>query len=220
YEQQTARLGSPNISQITADGELYDNKPMSLLCELAAVRTKVTKNNETMAFVTLEDLSGTMEMLVFPKTLVQAASLIKQNNVLVVSGRISAREEEAPKFICSSVSAVDAFFANGGAVRQQSYRQASAPAARPQPNETQTEPQRGIQPGTKAIYLRFASQDDPRLEAVSAVLRIFGGTVPVHFYYEREKQHVLAPSRLFACEDPALRKALEKRLGSENVVYK
>ena len=219
YEQQTARLGSPSISQITADGELYDNKPMSLLCELAAVRTKVTKNNETMAFVTLEDFSGTMEMLVFPKTLVQAASLIKQNNVLVVSGRISAREEEAPKFICSSVSAVDAFFANGGAARQQGFRSGTAPAGKPH-DTVQNEPQRGIQPGTKAIYLRFASQDDPRLEVVSAVLRIFGGTVPVHFYYEREKQHVLAPSRLFACEDPALRKALEKRLGSENVVYK
>ncbi|MBR5502621.1 MAG: DNA polymerase III subunit alpha, partial [Oscillospiraceae bacterium] len=227
YEQQYKRLGSPDIRHILSEPELYDNKPMSLLCELSTVRTKVTKNNETMAFIVLEDLSGTMEMLIFPKTLVQFAGLIRPNNVLVVSGRISAREEEAPKFICSSVSAVDEFFANGGAARAQrqgsfrnqaaeSRQQAAAVPAQPVPQQ----PQQGIQPGVKAIYLRFRSRSDERLEMTASLLRIFGGTVPVHYYFEQEKEHVLAPSKLYASEDPALRKALEKRLGSENVVYK
>ncbi|MDP4180560.1 MAG: DNA polymerase III subunit alpha [Bacillota bacterium] len=66
--------------------------------------TKTTRSNSMMAFITLEDLYGAMEVIVFPKILEKYASLIVEENIVLIKGRISLREEEQPKIICDEIS--------------------------------------------------------------------------------------------------------------------
>ncbi|AUG58072.1 DNA polymerase III subunit alpha [Acetivibrio saccincola] len=66
--------------------------------------TKTTKNGNLMAFITLEDLFGTMEIIVFPTTLERYMGLIDEENIVLIKGRISMKEEEQPKIICEEVS--------------------------------------------------------------------------------------------------------------------
>ena len=71
---------------------------------ITSKKTKTTKNNNLMAFLTLEDLYGIMEVIVFPTVLEKYAKLIVEENIVLIKGRISVKEEEQPKIICEEVS--------------------------------------------------------------------------------------------------------------------
>jgi DNA polymerase-3 subunit alpha len=68
--------------------------------------TTTRKTNEKMAIMTLEDLHGTVESLVFPSTFSKCAGLIKQDQMVFVKGRLSLREEE-PKIVAAEVVTLD-----------------------------------------------------------------------------------------------------------------
>lgn len=71
-----------------------DGKSVKLLGLITFVRTKITKNNEIMAFVTLEDLEGTINLIVFPKTYSGYKNIIVEDSIVKIDGRISAKEDE------------------------------------------------------------------------------------------------------------------------------
>jgi len=66
-------------------------------------KTKTTKSNKTMAFITLEDLYGLMEVIIFPTILERNSSIIAEEGIVLISGRISIKEEEKPKIICEEI---------------------------------------------------------------------------------------------------------------------
>ncbi len=61
-----------------------------------------------MAFVGLEDMTGSLEMLVFPNVLRDTSGFLVEDAIVVVSGRVSMREEEEPKLICDRVETLEA----------------------------------------------------------------------------------------------------------------
>ena len=70
---------------------------------IASVTKKVTKKNEMMAFVLLQDLYGSIEVIMFPKVFEKFKDIINEDVVIVVKGRVSAREEENPKILCEDI---------------------------------------------------------------------------------------------------------------------
>jgi DNA polymerase-3 subunit alpha len=70
---------------------------------ITEVKTKTTRSNNLMAFVTLEDLYGSMELIVFPTVLNRYKPLLTSENAVIADGRISMKEEELPKIICENV---------------------------------------------------------------------------------------------------------------------
>ncbi|HPD00054.1 MAG TPA: DNA polymerase III subunit alpha [Acetivibrio sp.] len=83
---------------------LYDGMNVTVGGIITSKKTKTTKNNNLMAFLTLEDLYGTMEIIVFPSIFEKYSKLIEIENIVLISGRISIKEEEQPKIICEEVS--------------------------------------------------------------------------------------------------------------------
>ena len=81
----------------------HDGVNVTLLCIVTSVKLKTTKSNATMAFVQIEDMYGSIEMLVFPQILAECGQLIKEGTVVQVYGRVSAREEEDAKIVCNRV---------------------------------------------------------------------------------------------------------------------
>ena len=71
---------------------------------ITSKKTKTTKNGNLMAFITLEDLYGVMEIIVFPSTMERYNNLTDEENIVLIKGRISMKEEEQPKIICGEVS--------------------------------------------------------------------------------------------------------------------
>ena len=68
---------------------------------------KYTKNNKVMAFLTLEDLVGTVEVVVFPRDYEKNSHLIEQDAKVFIQGRVSAEDDRASKLICERVLPFD-----------------------------------------------------------------------------------------------------------------
>ncbi|HIV26125.1 MAG TPA: DNA polymerase III subunit alpha [Candidatus Scatomonas pullistercoris] len=64
---------------------------------------KYTKNNKTMAFLTLEDLLGTVEVIVFPRDYEKNAALLQVDDKVFIQGRVSAEEEKPSKLILEKI---------------------------------------------------------------------------------------------------------------------
>ena len=86
---------------------IKDNQRVILGGILAEVNQKVTRNNAIMAFLKLEDLTGVIEVVVFPKTLDKVRNLINLDSMVVINGRVSIKEDEEPKLICESIDALE-----------------------------------------------------------------------------------------------------------------
>ncbi|HHX59306.1 MAG TPA: DNA polymerase III subunit alpha [Epulopiscium sp.] len=68
-----------------------------------------TRNNKTMAFVTLEDVLGTIEVIVFPNIYEKGAHYFDEDNIVLIEGRITLKEEEDAKIICEKVIGMEEF---------------------------------------------------------------------------------------------------------------
>lgn len=66
---------------------------------------KHTKNNQTMAFITLEDMVGAVEVVIFPRDYEKNASLLTVDNKVFIKGRVSVEEEKGAKLICERMKA-------------------------------------------------------------------------------------------------------------------
>ncbi|MDD6308598.1 MAG: DNA polymerase III subunit alpha [Clostridia bacterium] len=66
-------------------------------------KTKMTRNNALMAFMTVEDLTAAMEVIVFPKVMTAVGELIHEDAAVLVSGTLSVREEEEPKLLADTI---------------------------------------------------------------------------------------------------------------------
>jgi hypothetical protein len=105
------------------DGSAADARPPAVADGQAAViggvisgvKTKLTKSGAIMAFATLEDMNGSVEILLFPKIYEKFGRLFGADNIVLVRGRVTAREDEAAKFICEDAALVCAAGQNIGA---------------------------------------------------------------------------------------------------------
>ncbi len=110
YSEQVKKIGAARISDIFADFEnddsgrrYFDGQSVILAGILSNVRTKMTKNNTMMAYLTLEDGFGTIEMLVFSRVLNESSAYVSVGSVVKIQGKISARDEKSPQIMVDSI---------------------------------------------------------------------------------------------------------------------
>lgn len=86
--------------------QLGDGSLVTLGGIITEKKIKYTRNNNMMAFITLEDLYGAIEVIVFPQVYSRHDSMLEEDRVVIINGRISLREDEEPKVLCNSVEPV------------------------------------------------------------------------------------------------------------------
>ena len=111
YRRQAVQFGAVPISAVMATGEddgraspYGDGQRVTLAGVVASVRTKTTKNNSLMAYVMLEDATGAIELLCFSRTLTESGAYLKVNLPVVVTGKVSIRDEKAPQLMVDRVT--------------------------------------------------------------------------------------------------------------------
>lgn len=70
---------------------------------ITGITRKTTRSNSLMAFVTVEDLLGTVEVIVFPRDFEKYKQEIYEDNKVLIRGRVSVEEERAARLICSEI---------------------------------------------------------------------------------------------------------------------
>ncbi|NMA67320.1 MAG: DNA polymerase III subunit alpha [Clostridiaceae bacterium] len=86
------------------DIRLEDGQFARIAGIIADIKTISTKNNRMMAFIMIEDLYGQMEIIVFPKIYENHSHILSQDNLVIVEGNISVREDESPKILANKIT--------------------------------------------------------------------------------------------------------------------
>lgn len=113
YENSLETMTNTRISDIVSeemDEELAekvlkvrDGDKVILGGIITSINKKVTKKNEMMAFIVVEDLYASIEVILFPKTFEKYKGIITEDAVIVIKGRVNIREEETPKILCEDI---------------------------------------------------------------------------------------------------------------------
>ena len=115
-EEYVATL-EKNITRTTADFEMVDgdtepkvkDQERAVIGGMITGRTvKATRTNNMMAFLTVEDLYGTVEVIVFPRDYEKYRTLLEEDTKVFIQGRVTVEEDKPAKLICSGVVPFDA----------------------------------------------------------------------------------------------------------------
>ncbi len=160
----TVPLGSI-LSDCAEESETHrytDNQELTVAGVVVTCKVKPTKNGSLMAYVTLDDATGSMEMLVFQKTLDASRTYLQEGEVIFVSGRLSLRDEKAPQIVVNSVQPV-----SGG-------------------RQGKTE----VDPSELKLYVKLPSESDPLFRRVHIVKEMFPGNQQMVIYFADTKKRV------------------------------
>lgn len=201
YEDYTAKAGCVHTYDLieSAKSDMTSHKDGSAvtLCGIIThITVKQTRANKAnMAFVTVEDLYGTIELVLFPKTFLQYSSYISEGNVIAVNGTLSIEDEKEPKILVNTV-----FKPNPRAITENT-------------SPTNQKHKR------KGMFLKFSSADDNEvIKKAKIITSIFDGDLPLYFYYEDTKSYELQARECFVDANETMLSELKRILGNKNVV--
>lgn len=72
--------------------------------QLLGIKKKYTKKNTIMAFVTVEDLYGSVEIIIFDSVYNRVSNILYEESIVLVDGRLSIKEDEAPKIVVKDIT--------------------------------------------------------------------------------------------------------------------
>ena len=168
-----------------------DDQIVSVAGIIQTVKTKTTRNNSVMAYVTMEDDTASIEMLAFASVLGQYGGYIRENSAVVVTGRLSLRDDKDPQILINRVRPISDYAAG-------------RPQEAPRPQMPQT------------LYLRLPGEQGKLYPKVKAILNMFPGTQKTVLFFEDTRAR-----RGTTCDfrENMLRE-LKNVLGDGNVVLK
>ena len=209
------------LSERPDKGQSMDGMAVRMGGILTDARGKATRKGAFMGFVTLEDLTGQIEGLVFPRVYEKYSGMLKTDELVILTGKLSIREDEETKLLVDNVSPL---------MPSEGLKERDVPLSigkQPpmddpddmfplpfhQPNPVLTDAQLAKQAPMK-LYLRGSRQ---QMDMLKEVLPKHPGPVPVYFHIPEEKITLLTPKNLWCDGDEPVQQDLERLLGIENI---
>ena len=180
------------IGRLMQDDSPYeDDQIVSVAGIVQTVKMKTTRNNTMMAYVTLEDDTAAIEMLAFSKVLGEFGGYLRENQPVVVTGRVSLRDDKEPQIMINRARPISDY-------AQEPVQQAPKLA----------------QQGT--LYLRLPGEEDKLFGKVRAILNMFPGQSRAVLYFADTQKR----RGTYCTLDERMLKELANVLGQTNVVVK
>ena len=173
-----------------------DSDRVKILAIISDVKLKTSKNNNTFAYVNIEDMYGAMEMMVFNSVLEKNSFLLMRGNIVEIHARVSVREDEEPKLICEEIISP--------------------------PNMCDSKIDKKLAKPVKnpGLYIKVKNENCFEYERALLLLSIFEGNTPLYIFLEDEKGLILAPRKLWVSKNDVLIGELKNKIGDRNVVIK
>ena len=214
YESLAKRANAAKIRAIADDlmpdaeqPKYKDGMYVNLACVVSAVKLKSTKSGSMMAYATVEDMTGMMELVVFPNALQQFGMYLKEDEAVLINGRIDAREDEAPKLIVQSAAPLS----------EESVSTLESKELAKKPTLTG---QQALAKAGQRLYLRLPELSGEQFEQVKRFLTKQPGEIPVVLCLTSGGKPRLAPRSLWCAGNLQLMQNLRFLLGNENVILK
>ncbi|MBR1778990.1 MAG: DNA polymerase III subunit alpha [Clostridia bacterium] len=200
YEDTIKKRNYIKIADLSS-ARLKDNHRLKILAIISTVDIKITKSNATMAFVEIEDITGSFEIVVFPKIMLQYSSLLQEGAAAVFTLRVSSAYDNEIKLICEKISSLQ--------------EEDSPTDARKTPDKPDS--RLSVRHG---LYIKLKNQQSEAYRQVENLISIFEGTEPVYFFFSDEQKLILAPQSLWVNLNSVMISELKRKVGDENVVVK
>jgi len=199
YRQYLRNTHVVNIGELMDEEKDYqDDQIVSVAGIVQSVKMKTTRNNSMMAYVTVEDDTASIEMLAFSNVLNQYGGYIRENSPVVITGRLSVRDEKEPQIVINRARPITDF---------------TDPAVQPETAAvTSQQPERR----TGTLYLRLPSEQDRLYPKIKAILNMFPGDCGAVIYFADTRQR--RGTRCCIMEN--MLQELRNLLGEANVVLK
>jgi DNA polymerase-3 subunit alpha len=101
-----ATVSADEITHYQENPRIRDNMKVLLVGMIGRRKTLITKSNKMMAFLNVEDMTGVVEVLVFPNVYERCLNGISEDAVIVVRGSLNFREDEQPKIIADKITPI------------------------------------------------------------------------------------------------------------------
>ncbi|MET0524073.1 MAG: OB-fold nucleic acid binding domain-containing protein, partial [Nocardioides sp.] len=154
------------IGQLMLDEERQDGSSITISGLVTSVQRKITKRGDAWAMVTLEDLDGAIDVLLFPSAYQLASTYLTEDAILTVKGRLS-RSKDQPELHGQEVTVPDLSDGPSGPVV------ISLPSTRcTAPVVEQLKDVLGTHPGVTEVRLRLLTRDATRVMRLDDRLRV------------------------------------------------
>ena len=212
YRELARQAEAASIRKIIDDLSGESEKPVyrdgmnvRLACVITGVRLKSTKNGSMMAYVTVEDESASIELVVFPRALQQCGAYLTEDSAVLLTGRIDAREDEAPKVLLNEAQPLTESAVNSTLSRQH-------------PGQSVYTDQQAAKLAPQKLYLRLSSMTSDEWPQIKAILLTQPGDTPVYLYPMDTKKKTLAKRAYWCQPDVPMLEKLRFLLGEEDVI--
>ncbi len=221
YSGVIEKIGASKVLDIKKMSTEESDKRVRLCGIVLSKKMKTTKSNDVMAFVTLEDTTGSLETLVFPRTLQECGGIINVNEAVVVEARVSSREDEETKLVAERFLTVDDAQRIPFAASYQRKSASLQRAEHPSINADSAPEQK--KSSVSGLFIRVPSENSPEYKKAMQFLGVFEGLTPLYIHFADTKKTVKAPTKFWidvTVENGYVPKRLAKIIGEENVVMK
>ena len=210
YRAAVKKMGASPIGAVMNDfaaedgpRSFADGQYITVAGVVAGARTRPTKNNSLMSYISLEDDTGAMEVIAFQRVLDQSSMFIKDNAALIVRGRISVRDEKEPQLMADTIRPIE----EADSMKAAAARPDGAPKPAPHGDDPAAQ---------QKLWVKLPAADDPRIKRIELILTMFPGQQQMVIYCAREKRKLTARCIIH----DSLLAELKEMLGEENVVVK
>ncbi len=121
YKERIEKLVTHTSDSLDSDeaqtGNIADGMKVTMAGIISGKKMLTTKNNKRMAFLDIEDMYGSFEVIVFPNVYEKCAGCLNEDNIVAVKGRLNFKEDEAPKVLADTVIDLKAAAEAGSTVK-------------------------------------------------------------------------------------------------------
>ena len=196
YRQKLKNTSVVPIGALLAEeSQFRDEQIVSIAGIIQTVKTKLTRSNSTMAYVTMEDDTASIEMIAFSGVLNEYGGYLKENTPVVVVGKLSLRDDKEPQVIVNRVRLIS------------DYTE-SAPRREEQPAQEI--------PQGSTLYLRLPNEDCREFRKIKAIVNMFPGDGQVIVFFADTRKRMGVRCMLHG----SMIGELKRMLGEENVILK
>ena len=165
--------------------KFQDEQIISVAGIVQEFKMKTTRNNSVMAYLTVEDDTAAIEMLAFSNVLNQYGAYLKENSPVVITGRLSLRDDKEPQIVVNRARLITDFAKQEADRLYEGTREGPLHEGPEEHCEAPMRRQYETLSGT--LYLRLPSEDSPLYPKTRAMLNMFPGESKVVLYFEDTK---------------------------------
>ena len=208
YSDHVSSLGVTGIADLLGDTELKEKQSVRICGIISSVNAKITKKNEKMAFIKLEDRYGEIEAIVFPKVYSENYHAVRIDAPVFIDGTVSLKEDEPPRVVANSIELLvdNTAFMRRKAIADECVVKLKEEAPTHTPKQY------------KKLYLRVSDFSCREYLKAKNIVDIFDGNVKVIFYNRSTSSYSEYHGRISATT--YIISELSELLGEEIVVLK